>query len=356
MRRFFLFITFVGVIGMYLVYVRGWDSNRLREETARQIPIPAVQQLISASTTPIGTRGAGTHWEEATGPDTARAEAGIANVNGRLLLFGGIDGYGRTLDSMEIYDSASDTWSRGKLMLQAVHHPGVAVTDQDVIVAGGLVGINSQPIDQSWAYSIVNREWREVARLGDFRGAAAAVSLGNRIYLIGGQTNAGPSNSMEIYDPARNLWTDGPSMPTARTNLTAFVLGGKIFAVGGTKGGVSGNLDIVEVFNPETNKWKLAAPMQVKRSDFASTVVGDTAYVMGGEASDGTIDSIETYDAKKNAWKTFTLPLPAPRHGLKATTVGNRIYTIGGGRRTGFSVSSLNEVLLIATPTTQKKK
>ncbi|WP_199192462.1 kelch repeat-containing protein [Chlorogloea sp. CCALA 695] len=43
-------------------------------------------------------------------------------------------------------------------------------------------------------------------------------------------------------------------------------------------------------------------------------------------------------------------PLPTPRHGLGASTVGNRIFVFGGGTKTGGNASTaLHEVLVLPT-------
>jgi hypothetical protein len=38
---------------------------------------------------------------------------------------------------------------------------------------------------------------------------------------------------VEVYDPATDTWTKKPDMPTARGELSACAVGGKIYAMGG---------------------------------------------------------------------------------------------------------------------------
>src|SRR5215475_4176909 len=46
---------------------------------------------------------------------------------------------------------------------------------------------------------------------------AAATSYGNKIYLVGGFLDSKiPSNRIFIYDPSSDSWHEGKSMPTAR--------------------------------------------------------------------------------------------------------------------------------------------
>lgn len=344
MRRFIFLVFVLSVVGAYLYYVRGWDLKRLNDETLGRIPIAALHS--SATTTPIGARGAGTHWEEAARTLTARAESGVAIVGGKIYLMGGVDGYGRTLNSVEIYDIYTDLWSYGPKMPQALHHPAVTTDGKNIYVVGGLLGISSTPIDQAWVFDTQTKNWRETGHLNDFRGGAAAAYLDGKVYLVGGLTNAGPTASMEVLDVVLGSWKEGRTMPTPRTGLAAFAIGTKLYAVGGTNGGVEGNKTVVEVYDTDTDKWTIGAPLSAKRSDIAAAVIGNTAYVFGGESVNGTVEQVEVVDGRTGKWTTLAAPLPSPRHGLGAAVWKNRVYVIAGGRRAGFSVSSQNEVLV----------
>src|SRR5579872_2452534 len=51
------------------------------------------------------------------------------------------------------------------------------------------------------------------SRMGPFTGA-----IGNKVYVVGGETNTAVLNVNEIYDPAADTWSFGAPMPTARWN------------------------------------------------------------------------------------------------------------------------------------------
>ncbi len=53
------------------------------------------------------------------------------------------------------------------------------------------------------------------------------------------------------------------------------------------------------------------------------------------------------YDPASDRWSALP-PLPTPRHGLGAATVGDRIHVFGGGTRVGGDhASAVHEVLLL---------
>jgi N-acetylneuraminic acid mutarotase len=343
MRRFLSMVIAIGVLGAYLYYARGWDWERLYRETLGRIPYLNSQ----TATAPLGSRGVGVHWEEGAPLETSRLQGGTALVDGHVYVLGGLDGFGRTLNSLEVYDLAKDTWAIGSLMPQSLHHPAVATDGQMVYVVGGFIGLSRQTIDQAWVYDPGDHEWSELAKPGDFRGGAAAAYLDGKVYVLGGVTDAGVTASAEVYDPASDSWNNLPPMSRARQDLVAFALDGNIYAAGGRDSGTD-TTDLVEAYDPKTGKWQTVASLPTKRSDFAVTTWNDQAYVLGGEIPDqAVLGDVDVFDPKAGTWKALTTVLPHPRHGLGAVVWNDRLYAIDGGRRPGWSVTGLNEILFL---------
>ena len=59
-------------------------------------------------------------------------------------------------------------------------------------------------------------------------------------------------------------------------------------------------------------------------------------------------NAVEKYNPKKNMW-TADVPMPTPRHGLAAVSVGNNIFVIGGGPTPDISFANVNEILHVMT-------
>ena len=343
MRRFLFMVIAVGLLGAYLYYAWGWDGERLYRETLGRIPYLSSQ----TATLPLGQRGTGVHWEEGAPLETSRLQGGTALVDGHVYVVGGLDGYGRTLNSLEIYDLAKDTWALGPIMPQALHHPAVTTDGKLIYVVGGLIGLSRQTVDQAWVYDPSDREWRELAKPGDFRGGAAAAFLDGKLYVMGGVTDAGVSASGEVYDPVKDSWNDLPDMSLARQDLAAFALDGKVYAVGGRDSGTDVT-NKVEAYDPQTGKWQPVASLPTKRSDFAVAIWNGQAYVLGGELpGKSVLGDVDVFDPKAGTWKALTTVLPHARHGLGAAAWNDRLYVIGGGRRPGWSVTGLNEILFL---------
>ncbi len=77
--------------------------------------------------------------------------------------------------------------------------------------------------------------------------------MSGKIYVIGG-THVWPDGALstvEEYNPAANAWTKKADMPTARINLAASTVNGKIYAIGGsTKRGDAPIFSTVEEYTP----------------------------------------------------------------------------------------------------------
>ncbi|VEL17234.1 unnamed protein product [Protopolystoma xenopodis] len=60
--------------------------------------------------------------------------------------------------------------------------------------------------------------------------------LGGLVYVVGGFNGNLRVRSVEVYDPARNVWHSGPNLEYRRSTLGVAVLNGLIYAVGGFDG------------------------------------------------------------------------------------------------------------------------
>lgn len=346
MRRLLGPLFLLAVVAAYGHLVLGWDPTQMHRNpaVARFFPPDA-----SATDTPIGQRGTGTHWESASPMPDARTEFGAAAVGDVIYVVGGIDGYARTLSSALAYDIAADAWREIPRLPQAVHHPAVVSDGTKLYAIGGLTGLASRPIDDVYAFDPAKNAWEALGRLNDFRGAAGAAVLDGTPYVMGGVTPAGTDGSLERYDAARGTWTGLAALPTPRTHLSSVAADRRLYALGGRAGSASKSLDAAEAYDPAKETWTALAPMPSARSAASAASVGGTLYAIGGVAKDGLVPSVDAYGIASGTWTaTSTPPLPHPRHGLAAVAWKDRIYVLGGGLRAGFSVSALNDVLILA--------
>ena len=90
-------------------------------------------------------------------------------------------------------------------------------------------------------------------------------------------------------------------MSTRRLGVAVAVLGGFLYAVGGSDG--TSPLNTVERYDPRSNKWTPVAPMGTRRKHLGCAVYNDMLFAVGGRDDQTELSSAERYDSTTNTWK-----------------------------------------------------
>lgn len=170
--------------------------------------------------------------------------------------------------------------------------------------------------------------WFYTAPMTVARGGLAVATLENQLYAIGGTTESGISVANERYDPTIKIWEALPDKPTPTSDLSAAVIGGKIYLPGGrlADNAVSA---ILEIFDPRSNQWKKGAPLPEGRSAYGLAAFEGKLYLFGGWNGKNYVDTVYEYSPAQDQWIEKT-SLPGARGFLAAAEVGGKIYVIGG--------------------------
>jgi len=306
----------------------------------------------------IGASGAfaqGKWTKLAAFPEPAEELLG-ASANGKMYVFCGLAPGWKPIGMVYEYDPATDKWTKKKPMPLASHHVSFTEYKGKIYAFGGFVLPQSGPpawvpIDDAWEYNPAADAWRALAPLPSKRGSPVAVTVGDKMYVIGGASTLPGSTAVhparphysvgavEEYDPAANTWRARAPIPTPRNHATAGVVSGKVYVIGGRVGGAfvssgSSNVGIVEEYDPGTDAWGAPrARMLSPRSAMSSGTWGGKIYVTGGEGQDYvtmfTFRALEAYDPASNTWATLP-SMPVSRHGLAGAVVGNRLHMVSG--------------------------
>jgi uncharacterized protein (TIGR03437 family) len=160
------------------------------------------------------------------------------------------------------------------------------------------------------------------ARMGPFTG-----SIGNKVYVIGGQTDSGVLAVNEIYDTVADTWTFGTPMPTARWNGASAVVGNILYAIGGQN---SNALSVVEAYDPLSDTWTTKAPMPFVSDSMYATVVGNIIYVVGGfNPASGRLTTVLAYNTATNTWSAVA-SLKVGKSQSALGVFGSTIVSAGG--------------------------
>jgi N-acetylneuraminic acid mutarotase len=178
-------------------------------------------------------------WTEKTSMPTKRDYLCASVVNDKIYLIGGNNGVAPTglTNKNEVYDPSLDSWTTKAPLPTPVYAYASAVVGNKIFILGGLAG-GSDATNATQVYDPSTNTWDFAAAMSRKVIYAAAGStiqgtVPERIYVLGGVEQGIAINYNQVYDPIRNAWTLGTSMPTNRGWLSVVVVNDTIYAIGG---------------------------------------------------------------------------------------------------------------------------
>ena len=284
-----------------------------------------------------------------TGKDSpiVRAEAVGAAVGGKLYVFGGFDNEGSETTSIplqhrcDVYDPATNTWTRLTDFPEPFSHSGPAIVGTDLWFVGGYVGNHPGPgTTHVWIYHTTNDTWTRGPDLPVARGAGSAALVGHTIYITGGmdmtRTNEMPSTYALDLNNLSAGWVRKADNPNGRNHVAAASLGGFYYEIGGQHGQEDAEDAQSEVdrYDPNTNKWTKVASLPVGLGHVTgdALVYDGRIILVGGDLKHNDPQrSIYSYDPAANKWSLLAL-LPAARSTPVVGIIGNKlVVTTGNG-------------------------
>jgi N-acetylneuraminic acid mutarotase len=222
--------------------------------------------------------------------------------NGQVLVVGGVgSGVGASgdLSSAELYDPSTGIWTAtGSLSTTLAFHTATLLPNGKVLVAGGdhpvstSNGGGSVSLDSAEIYDPSTGTWTATGSLVTAREFHTATLLPNGQVLVAGGVNY-PTlvtlDSAELYDPSTGSWTSTGSLATGRLLHTATLLpSGNVLVSGGSN--AAGELASSELFNPETGNWSPTGSLVQARSQHdAALLTNGKVLVTGGIDSPSTV-------------------------------------------------------------------
>lgn len=196
-------------------------------------------------------------WTEGKAMPGARTALTVNFVDGKLYAVGGVDDVHDVVATNLVYDPVNDTWTEKTPMPTARHHLTSSVVNGKLYVIGGRIygdGI-PEPIakalsnfDVNEMYDPATDTWTKLKPMPSKRSGLASASIGNDIYVFGGEKVKGAFENNEKYDTVNNIWTEKEPLPTPRLGLKAVAYNNTIFVIGGkTWYDISGEVEIYHV-------------------------------------------------------------------------------------------------------------
>jgi hypothetical protein len=234
-------------------------------------------------------RSTGTLLEIAPMNEARRKHAAVATRDGGVMVLGGFGNAGTTLDTVEIYHPATDTWTYAPSMaVSRANHTATVLASTRILVVGGY----TRP--------------------------------------VGGVLDYAPG--AEVYNQFTSSWapTSGPPVDTRGGHTATLLPGGRVFLAGGNRS----FLAIHETYNPVTGIFTATGSPQEWRLFHAAALTksGGVLLAGGGPAAAEVYDPVTDSHSPAGSSPPIGLPVTeSPQHAtLTLVPGGGRIALIGG--------------------------
>ena len=235
-----------------------------------------------------------------------------------------------SLDSAEVWDVAQNTVATLTAKLsEAQTEAKIALLDNGKLLIVGGKGANGGAAVN--VYDPATQSFAAVTAVAPRSGAAVA-SKGQEVLIAGGVSAAGVEDTSEVYDSASNTIAQGQNLGQRRSAVSATLLKGDAFLVGGKDGSGFPSAIVEKVSGANFGQAVVTSHTALLTARYAHAAVaaanGDQVIVIGGyDASGAPLSSIETVN--------FALPAAPVTVGTTAPGSTGPATTTSGGATTG---------------------
>jgi hypothetical protein len=294
--------------------------------------------------------------------------------DGRFLITGGVDGGNNPQSSCEVYDPVADAFvAVASMNVPRMGATATLLADGRVLLTGGLEALSTMPtqlqairdaVDSTEIYDPVTDTWTLGPAMSDPRAGHVALERSDGRILLCGGISWTPSfffgwlptveTSCDIYDPATNTMTSGPSMNDARALIDPVQLGPDRWLLAGGMNGLSilpfnpGNpTSSAEIYDGVANTWTSVGSMATARVNQKGWALSNGTVMLAG-GGDGSLlaplplSSTEIFDPATNTFSPGpAMNLPRAAAGILRMPQG-QIFLFGGAD-SGQTVTNTTE-------------
>jgi hypothetical protein len=302
---------------------------------------------------------------------TARAGAVAASLpDGQVLIAGGQDLSGDLVQSAELFDPTNDTFTAlpasGNTELQGPGFLSIAASlpNGQVLIAGGQDGTGSS-VQNAELFDPTNDAFTALPVSGNTelqtaREGAVAASLPNgQVLIAGGYDNGGSAvQSAELFSPSTDTFTALPASGDTELQTPGFVSSaaslpnGQVLIAGGQQNGSNDAEQDAELFDPASDTFTAlplagSTELQTARDQAVAAALPNGEVLIAGGITGASTDlrSAELYVTASQAaiaggnFGAQTLAEPAPESVVTVTNLGAQTLSIAGASLGGADPS-----------------
>ncbi|XP_077298274.1 kelch-like protein 25 isoform X2 [Arctopsyche grandis] len=158
------------------------------------------------------------------------------------------------------------------------------------------------------------------------RAAFGLAVLDNKLYAAGGHKSPDRLDSVEVFSPTTNKWTECKPMMKIRNYVVLVAFERHLYAFGGSNGHLSSPVlihDDFERYDPSSDTWTLISGLPSPRMCIGATAINDEIILIGGYDGKIVMDDVDHYDPKTNTWRKGTASNTTRRQNGRILAVTN---------------------------------
>lgn len=270
-----------------------------------------------------------------------------ARVGTKIYAFGGHNGSSRQ-NSIYMFDTEAETITALKVTLPAVRTcMGCASVGSKIYLFGGE---NKSGIEgfctQIYEFDTETEAITTLDVVLPYRcSAMGCVTVGTKVYLIGGRNYSKSIQEISVFDTATKTITKTSAMlPDGIAFMGCDTIGTKIYLFGGYDASLTGYDNTIYVFDTETETITTLSTTLPKFMGYMSCArIGAKFYLFGGysKVNGGYLDTIYEFDSDTESVTTLDATLPKVCCSTTCASTGNKIYLFGGNNN-GSAINTIN--------------
>ncbi|XP_077377309.1 actin-binding protein IPP isoform X2 [Festucalex cinctus] len=209
-------------------------------------------------------------WAAVASLNFPRCGVGVCPCHGALYALGGWIG-SEIGSTMERYDPEENKWEVIGDMAVPRYYFGCCELQGFIYVIGGISDEGTE-LCSAEVYDPISRRWSALPVMLTRRAYVGVACLNNCIYAVGGRNEAvGALETVEKYCPEQEKWLEVAPMSTARAGASVSAVNGLLYAVGGRAASRTFSapvtIDSVEIYDPHLDTWTEVGNMIASRCD-----------------------------------------------------------------------------------------
>jgi N-acetylneuraminic acid mutarotase len=286
-------------------------------------------------------------WKQGAEMPKPKSEMASAIIGDKIYVPAGINFWG-SLNSFYVYNINTNKWDILPKLPQKINHIGMAAYNGKIYITGGFKDLFQNKIVTSmWMYDPIKKEFTRKAGLPYKRSAHSMITIGDKIYLIGGSGEF--TDKILAYSPIKDTWEEAlkPFPEAQRDHINLLYKDDKLYVIAGRA-----KKEAVKAcwfYDFKNKEWVNFTSLNQPTGGQSSAIIGDKIHIVGGEdlQTNKCFNRHDIYDISTKKWSKGKA-MSRTRHGMVSEVYQGKWYVIGGAYKANWgTVSTLSNMVEI---------